>query len=86
MQQIIRIKEFIINELLTDSEYSDLKKTDLLIESGIIDSLSIQKLIVFLEEQFDVAVESKDILPGNFETVEAIGSLINRKKSSFLNS
>jgi acyl carrier protein len=51
---------------------SPIKEDTALIESGILDSLSILKLVLFLEDRFKVKVSPEDVVPENFETVQAI--------------
>ena len=50
-----------------------------LIRSGLVDSLGMEDLIVFLEDSFGIAVEDEDLMPDNFETATAIASFVQRK-------
>ncbi|UCE07112.1 MAG: acyl carrier protein, partial [bacterium] len=50
-----------------------------LIQSGIIDSLTIMKILYFLEETFKVKVSDDELIPENFETLNAINGLMQRK-------
>lgn len=54
----------------------DLAGDEPLLESGILDSLAILKLLAFIEESFGVTVPDEDFDPANFETLEAIEALI----------
>ena len=74
------IKKFIVEEIISDNENRDLNNTDSLIESSIIDSLGIQNLMLFLEKEFNIKVNDEEVLPENFENIEAISSFVNRKK------
>jgi len=74
------IRNFIVSTIIDDSNGSNnLKDTDTLLESGILDSLGIMKLLSFLEEKFSVSLESGELMPENFETVKSIASLIESK-------
>jgi acyl carrier protein len=66
------INEYISRELVGQPELLPLKNDTSLLESGILDSLSVLKLVLFLERQFGVVVAAEDLMPENFETVEAI--------------
>ncbi len=79
MKDKTAIKEFIKKELIRGKGISDLEVTDNLIESGIIDSLGIQILVSYLEKNFSVSIADEDLVPDNFETIEAIWSFINSK-------
>jgi acyl carrier protein len=59
-----------------------IKNDTALIESGILDSLSILKLVLFIEDRFGVKVSPEDVVPENFETVEAICSYLRSKRGT----
>jgi acyl carrier protein len=50
-----------------------------LIESGILDSLSILRLVAYIQERFEVAVIPEDVVGENFETVKSIAAFIKGK-------
>jgi acyl carrier protein len=72
------IREFISEELLHDHNQNKLQDEDQLIEKGIIDSLGIMTLLVFLEEKFSIQVSGDDLVPENFSSITAISSLTER--------
>lgn len=74
------IKEFIQTELIRDRSHADLKVTDNLIETGIIDSLGIQKLLAYIETTFSVQIADDELIPDNFQTIEAISLFLKGKK------
>ena len=74
------LKTFILSELVSDSEVRTIDDSDLLLETGIIDSFGILLLITFLEEAFAVAVTGDDLMPENFRSVAAISSFVERKR------
>ncbi len=66
------INNYVSRELIKNSEVLPLENTTSLIESGILDSLSVLELATFLEQQFGVVVAPEDLIPENFETIDAI--------------
>lgn len=75
------IKKIIQSELIKDKSISaNLKVTDNLIETGIIDSLGIQKLLAYLETTFSVQIADDELIPDNFQTIEAIFLFLKGKK------
>lgn len=66
------INDYICRELVSRPEQLPLQNDTQLLESAILDSLSLLKLVLFLEEQFGVVVAPEDLIPENFETVNAI--------------
>ncbi len=72
------IEEFIRKELIRGKNLSRVDDTDNLIELGVIDSLGIQLLVSYLEKTFSIAIADVDLIPENFETVDAIWSYVSR--------
>lgn len=48
---------------------------------GVIDSMSLWPLIVFVEERFGIKVEDTDILQENFQTLRALTNFVETKHS-----
>lgn len=68
-----------IIELLEDiKEDVDYEDEDQLVDARILDSFDILAVIGALDEEFDVAVPAKDIIPDNFNSAQAICELVNR--------
>jgi len=47
-----------------------------LIRQGLIDSMGVMKLIIFLEKRFGIEIELEEITAENFETLSRISELI----------
>ena len=74
-----QITDFFATELVKHKNISDIEESDNLIETGILDSLGIMKLLIFLEEKFSIPIGDDDLIPENFETINKLLSLIDRK-------
>lgn len=75
------VRGFILeNYLFTDDE-SELSNTDLFLEIGILDSTGIMELIYFIEDEFEVKVEDKEMIPENLGSVERVAAFVQRKQS-----
>jgi acyl carrier protein len=66
------IKEYISRELVSNPELLPVENNTQLLASGILDSLSVLKLVLFLEEQFGAVVAPEDLIPEHFETIDSI--------------
>ena len=75
-----RINQFITKQLLYDVENVAIDNDTKLIEQGIVDSMGLFRLMAFMEEEFDVEVEPDAIVLENFETVNAVATLITSTK------
>jgi len=56
--------------------------TDSLVEQGVIDSLTMMELIGFLERTYEIQVTDNELIPENFETLSAIASFVEQKRTS----
>lgn len=63
----------ILTELRPDVEFENEKK---LIDDGILDSFDIVSLVGELNDTFDVSINVQDLLPENFNCVDAMVELI----------
>jgi acyl carrier protein len=74
------ILNFIRDELLRGDGQISLEPNASLISTGILDSLALLKLLVFIEERFSVKVKDGEVNPSNFETVNRITAFIAGKR------
>ena len=66
-------------EILRDMHpYGDFESEEFLFDNGILDSLDIVSLISEINENFDVTITAKDIMPENFNSAQALYDLIRR--------
>ena len=73
-----KVKTFILNEFLPDSEPDELEDDTPLRSGGILNSIATLRLTSFLEEKFGIKVEAHEM--GEFDTVEEIVALVTEKQ------
>lgn len=78
------INAYITRELISNPELLPLDNDTQLLETGILDSLSLMRLLVFLEEAYNISMDDFELLPENFSTVNAICAYIRSQKESQL--
>lgn len=71
------LTRFITTEFLDGAEHEAIPDDLNLLESGIIDSLGILRLVVYLEEELSVVIEPEQMLPKNLSSIGAIMNLVN---------
>lgn len=80
------VRKAIIDFLLSDviDDVDNLADDQQLIDSGLIDSISIVKVIIFLEKTFGISLTQDDMTPENFETLGSIVKFVGniRRKNS----
>lgn len=74
-----QILEYVRENLEYDSDVTIESKTDLM-ELGILDSLAIAQLVMFLEDTFSLELDPDDIDPENFKSVDAMVALVERRR------
>lgn len=66
------INDYISREFVRDPALLPLANDTSLLDSGILDSLSFLRLVVFIEKQFDIKMGEADLRPENFASVNTI--------------
>ncbi len=78
------LTQFIKTELCDDSEYQLTADTNLVTE-GIVDSIGIAKLIVYIETSFETKIPPKDLIPSNFMNISALVLYLSSQEALNLN-
>ena len=76
------IKSFINSEILGGDFNVQLTDDTHLIDAGIIDSMGIMKLLAYLEDTFSIKIDGDDLVPENFESIDAICGLVAKTVSA----
>ena len=68
-----------ILEILSDLvEDVDFDTCDTLIDDGLLSSLDIIQLIGALNDEFDISIPATEIIPDNFNSVNAMVAMVER--------
>lgn len=81
MDTIGLLREFLLNNALVDAEVYLLDTNADLVELSIIDSMSLLKLVSFMEERFDICVLDEDISMQNFRSLAAMETFLKFKRA-----
>lgn len=73
------IGTFMLNHVVPGIGRESLAPDEDLLGQGIIDSLGIMKLIVFLEDTFKLKVDDAEIIPENFQNLNSMVSFVQLK-------
>jgi acyl carrier protein len=66
------VNDFISKEIVQDASLLPLDNAASLLDSGILDSLSLLRMVVFIQERFGINVDDVDLVPENFDSVNSI--------------
>ena len=73
------IKGYILQEFLPGENPAALTDSTPLITGGILDSLATLKLVVFLEQRFQIQIQAHENMVDYLDTVADIAQLVNSK-------
>lgn len=79
MKKIQMVRQFIIDEILF-GDGAALTDEISFYDSGIIDSMGILELVNFIESTLGIKVKDDELIPENFETLQAVGAYLDRKE------
>lgn len=72
---------FIQQTLVADGGGEAITESTPLIDRGIIDSMGLLQIVMFVEEQTGVRIPDDEVLPDHFQTVGDIEALVQRLKA-----
>lgn len=65
----------ILKNLNDDADFENSKD---FVEEGLLDSFDIVNLVGALEDELDIEISGRDIIPDNFVSVEAIENMLEK--------
>jgi acyl carrier protein len=74
------IHDFILREFLPGEDPRELTDQTPLITGGILDSISMLKLVTFLEDRFRITIEAYEAGVVHLDTIEQIAALVAAKQ------
>ena len=75
-----QIREFILDKFPL-ARKQQLKDSDTLLETGILDSLGVLDLVGYVEQKFSIVVADEELVPENFQSVDTLATYVQRKTS-----
>jgi acyl carrier protein len=82
MDDMTKIKQFIVDEFMPDVPAEELDADFDLLTGGVVDSLGLLKVVAWLESEYDIGVDDSELGPDSFRTVRAIHEYVEREKAT----
>jgi acyl carrier protein len=74
-----RIRDFLIEEAHWDGTREELTDELQLIETHVIDSMLLLRLVAWLESEYGISIGDADVVPSNFGSIGQISRLLESK-------
>jgi acyl carrier protein len=71
-----KIREYIAQNILFTNKGYPYDDNVSFLDNGIVDSVNVMELVMFVEETFQIKVKDDDIVPDNFDSVECLASYV----------
>lgn len=66
------VRQFIADNFILEGDPENLPGAESLTQSGVLDSMGVLELVMFIEERFGVSVPDEDTIPENLDSVDRI--------------
>jgi acyl carrier protein len=73
------LEKFVHNEMTVGLGKKTLDPDEDLIEKGVIDSLGILKVVLFIEKTFGIKINDEEVVPENFRSVNTMAKFVEQK-------
>jgi len=73
-----QIRSYLLSHA-ADSEVSEISDDESLLEAGVIDSAGMVDLIAYLEGTFGITIDEDDMIPENFDSIDAMAAYVDDK-------
>ena len=73
------VRNFINSNFMLSEELRGFSDSDSFLHKGIIDSMGVIELLTFVQRHYKIRVESSEVIPQNFDTLENLSRYIQAK-------
>lgn len=75
-----KLRAYVVENYLFGQD-GNLGDADSFLELGIIDSTGVLELVSHLEDEFTISIDSEEIAPENFDSIERLTAFVLRKQA-----
>lgn len=73
------IRSFMAENFIIETDSAVLNADTSLTQSGVVDSMGVLELIMFIEQEYGITIPDEDTLPENLDSVSRIVSYVSRR-------
>jgi acyl carrier protein len=75
------IRKYIADNILFSKDGYPYADDASFLENGIIDSMNVLELVVFVEDHFNITVNDEDVVPENFDSLQSMSTYVRQKQA-----
>ena len=73
------LEKYLLTEAALNLDKKSINPNEDLLMQGIIDSMGILNLVSFMENKFVIKIKNEEILPENFQNLNALKGFVEKK-------
>lgn len=77
-----KIRKFLAENFILSEQVDQLNASESFLEKGIIDSTGVLELVFFVEDQFGIQIDTSEVLPENFDSINNLSAYIRTKQGA----
>lgn len=77
-----KIRKFLAENFILSEQVDQLSASESFLEKGIIDSTGVLELVFFVEDQFGIQIDTSEVLPENFDSINNLSAYIRTKQGA----
>lgn len=78
----VELRDYIVTQFLEGEDADDLTDSFDLVDSGVIDSLGLVRVISHISNAYEIPMDDIPIAPENFRSIEAMCTFISSAKTA----
>ena len=76
------IRNFLVENFVLSDQVDQMGFDESLLENGVIDSTGILELVFFVEDKFKIQIDTDEVLPENFDSINRLAAYIRKKQAA----
>lgn len=73
------VRQFLADNFILDDGGAGLDSDESLTQAGVLDSMGVLELIMFIEQRFGITIPDEDTLPENLDSVSRIVAYVKSR-------
>jgi len=74
-----KIRSYVLENFLYTNQDNGLLNDDSFLNKGLIDSMGVLELVLFLEDEFEVNVTHEELVPENLDSIDRVVAFVGLK-------